>query len=267
MASVVAMVHDVILVVGAFAWLGLPGGRHLPGRPPHRHRLLGQRLGWWSSTGYGRSAGPTGRRRWTPSPAGRCPPDRPPDGEHRHGRPVHPGRPRGAGRRLAGRLRDRAAHRHRRRHLVLGDQDGERDGGRACRGAPDPVGVGRAPARPAAGLVASDVVHVSALPVLLAYVCVSERYNRRAAPFYSRRRGAAGRPGPAAAPRDGRPSLPDDRSRTPTAAAPLLRCLPAPALRRPSTPAPRCPSAPAGAAPARAWRTGCRAWGPRCGGR
>jgi SecD/SecF fusion protein len=39
-----AMLHDVVIVIGIFAWLGKPDRRRLPGRGADDHRCVGQRL-------------------------------------------------------------------------------------------------------------------------------------------------------------------------------------------------------------------------------
>ena len=99
-ASVGAMVHDVVDPGRRLRLARKPGRRDLPRRAAHRHRLLGQRL----RGGLRPRAGAVGRAAGASrSPTGQpCrPADRAPHRQHGHGRAVHPGRPRGARRRLA----------------------------------------------------------------------------------------------------------------------------------------------------------------------
>ena len=117
-AAVAAMTHDVVILLGLFAWLGKPlDGVFLAALltvigysvndsvvvfDRIRERLRGRPGSRWPA--------------WSTTP----PADHPAHGQHRAGRAVHPGRPVRPRRRHPDRLRARAAGRHPRRHLLLG---------------------------------------------------------------------------------------------------------------------------------------------------
>jgi protein-export SecD/SecF family membrane protein len=117
--TVLAMLHDVVLVIGIFAWLGQADRRRLPRRGPDHHRCVGERLG--------RHHGPRPRDVVAaPQPAARAGGQR---RDHRAPRrapstpasaPSSSSAPDRARRPVADRLRPRPAHRPVRRHVLLG---------------------------------------------------------------------------------------------------------------------------------------------------
>lgn len=116
-SAVAALAHDVVILIGVFAWLGKPvDGVFLAALLTVIGYSVNDSV--VASTGSGNSAVARAR---SPSPATpterSCRPS--PDRQHRHGRRIHPhrtGRPR---RRHPDRLRPRPPHRPRSGHLLL----------------------------------------------------------------------------------------------------------------------------------------------------